>query len=134
MGFFDLISDVFSYTSVDAESPKGLDTGDEHNSSKDGKEPSNAQQSGRVPVSGGVSQTSPAAGTDEESDEEAEVNKADKSSGGSAEPGHKPGSGKQEIVDVKADEPEEEEEEEEEEPVDPKETLEEGKSTLIFTL
>ncbi|KAL5115900.1 ubiquinol--cytochrome-c reductase subunit 6 [Pleosporales sp. CAS-2024a] len=67
-------------------------------------------------VQGGSSTKSPASGTDEESSEEAEVNKQDAKKGGSGggEQGHKPS---------KDAEPEEEEEEEEEEP-DPKEKLE----------
>ena len=77
-----------------------------------------------APVQGGTSTKSPASGTDEESSDEAEVNKQDQKKGGdSGEQGHKP-SGKSDDGDDEADEPEEEEEEEEE--PDPKEKLEKG--------
>ncbi|KAG9203683.1 hypothetical protein G6514_002293 [Epicoccum nigrum] len=72
-----------------------------------------------APVQGGSSTETPASGTDEESSEEAEVNKQDaKKSGDSEEQGHRPS-------DDSDDEEEAEEEEDEEEIVDPKETLEE---------
>ncbi|KAF2130348.1 ubiquinol-cytochrome c reductase complex 17 kd protein-like protein [Dothidotthia symphoricarpi CBS 119687] len=75
-----------------------------------------------APVQGGSSTKSPASGTDEESGEEAEVNKADAKSGGeSEEQGHRPSQPSQPSDDE--DEEPEEEEEEEEEP-DPKETIE----------
>lgn len=67
-----------------------------------------------APVQGGSSTKSPASGTDEESGDEAEVNKQDAKKGGSSEQGHKPS------------DDDEEEEEEEEETVDPKEQLEKG--------
>lgn len=71
-----------------------------------------------APVQGGSSTKSPASGTDEESSEEAEVNKQDQvKKGDSGEQGHKPS---------QDDEEPEEDEEEEEEP-DPKEKLEKGK-------
>jgi len=73
-----------------------------------------------APPQGGTSTQTPASGTDEESSEEAEVNKQDAKSGESDEQGHRPSDGGD-------DEDEAEEEEEEEELVDPKETLEEGK-------
>jgi len=74
-------------------------------------------------VQGGTSTKSPASGTDEESNEEAEVNKQDAKKGGeSQEQGHKPSS---KPSDEGGDEEPEEEEEEEEVP-DPKETLEKG--------
>ena len=95
MGITDFFSDVwetFSHPSADAE--------------------------GQPPVQGGTSTQTPASGTDEESGDEAEVNKQDAKKGGdSGEQGHKP-SGDDE------DEPEEEEEDEEE--PDPKEKLEQG--------
>lgn len=70
-----------------------------------------------APVQGGSSTKSPASGTDEESSEEAEVNKQDQAKkGDSGEQGHKPS---------QDDEEPEEDEEEEEEP-DPKEKLEKG--------
>jgi ubiquinol-cytochrome c reductase subunit 6 len=100
MGFTDFFTDVwetFSYPSPDAE------------------------------VQGGTSTKSPASGTDEESSEEAEVNKQDAKKGGeNQEQGHKP-SGKGSDEGSDDDEPEEEEEEEEE--PDPKEVLEKGEYT-----
>jgi ubiquinol-cytochrome c reductase subunit 6 len=70
-------------------------------------------------VQGGTSTNSPASGTNEESSEEAEINKQDEKKGGeSQEQGYKPSS-------KPSDEEPEEEEEEEEEP-DPKEKLEKG--------
>jgi ubiquinol-cytochrome c reductase subunit 6 len=98
MGITDFFSDVwetFSHPSADAE--------------------------GQPPVQGGVSTQTPASGTDEESGEEAEVNKQDAKKGGdSGEQGHKPTG--QMKGDDEDEEPEEEEEEEEE--PDPKEKLE----------
>jgi ubiquinol-cytochrome c reductase subunit 6 len=76
-------------------------------------------------VQGGTSTKTPASGTDEESSEEAEVNKQDAKSGGdSGEQGYKPSSKPSD----EDDEPEEEEEDEEE--PDPKEKLEKGESNL----
>ena len=69
-----------------------------------------------APPQGGTSTETPASGTDEESNEEAEVNKQDAKEEGEGEQGHKPSS---------ADE-DEDEEEEEEEPQDPKDVLEKG--------
>ncbi|CAO2655812.1 Nn.00g046150.m01.CDS01 [Neocucurbitaria sp. VM-36] len=90
MGITDFFTDVwetFSHPSPDAEQPA---------------------------VQGGASTQTPASGTDEESGDEADVNKKDQNKGGeSQEQGHKPSDD---------DEPEEEEEEEEE--PDPKEKLE----------
>ncbi|CAA9956557.1 ubiquinol-cytochrome c reductase complex protein [Pyrenophora teres f. maculata] len=80
-----------------------------------------AADADQPPVQGGSSTQSPASGTDEESGDEAEVNKQDAAKGGdSGEQGHKP------TGSMKGDEEEEEpeEEEEEEETPDPKETLE----------
>jgi ubiquinol-cytochrome c reductase subunit 6 len=71
-----------------------------------------------APPQGGTSTQTPASGTDEESSEEAEVNKQDAKSGESDEQGHRPSDG--------GDDEDEAEEEDEEELVDPKETLEEG--------
>jgi ubiquinol-cytochrome c reductase subunit 6 len=94
MGIADFFTDVwetFSHPSADAEAP----------------------------VQGGSSTQTPASGTDEESAEEADVNKQDAKSGGdSGEQGHKPSGD---------DEDEPEEDEEEEETPDPKEQLEKGK-------
>lgn len=74
-----------------------------------------------APPQGGTSTRSPASGTDEESPEEAEVNKQDAAKGGDDdEQGHKP------VGSMKGDDDEEPEEEEEEETADPKETLEKG--------
>ncbi|KAF2853322.1 ubiquinol-cytochrome c reductase complex 17 kd protein-like protein [Plenodomus tracheiphilus IPT5] len=70
-----------------------------------------------APVQGGTSTKTPASGTDEESSDEAAVNKQDQKKGGeSQEQGHKP-SGDD-------GEDDEEPEEEEEEEADPKEKLE----------
>jgi ubiquinol-cytochrome c reductase subunit 6 len=100
MGITDFFSDVwetFSHPSADAE--------------------------GQPPVQGGTSTQTPASGTDEESGDEAEVNKQDAKKGGdSGEQGHKPTG--QMKGDDEDEEPEEEEEEEEE--PDPKEKLEKG--------
>jgi hypothetical protein len=105
MGFTDFFSDVwetFAQPSPDAEAPP----------------------------QGGASTRSPASGTDEESSEEAEVNKKDAAAKPeSQEQGHMPSS-------KPSDEDEDaapEEDEEEEEP-DPKERLEKGRSTcrIIF--
>jgi ubiquinol-cytochrome c reductase subunit 6 len=101
MGFTDFFSDVwdtFAHPSPDAE------------------------------VQGGTSTKSPASGTDEESGEEADVNKQDAKKGGdSGEQGHRP-TGKDSDDEGGDDEEPEEEEEEEEEP-DPKEKLEKGEFT-----
>ncbi|KAL1598984.1 Cytochrome b-c1 complex subunit 6, mitochondrial [Paraconiothyrium brasiliense] len=70
-----------------------------------------------APPQGGTSTDTPASGTDEQSDEEAEVNKQDSKEEGEGEQGHKPSGGD-----------EDEEEEEEEEPQDPKDVLEKGES------
>ena len=73
-----------------------------------------------APPQGGTSTQTPASGTDEESSEEAEVNKQDAKSSESDEQGHRPSDDGDDEAEA------EEEEEEEEELVDPKETLEEG--------
>jgi ubiquinol-cytochrome c reductase subunit 6 len=98
MGFTDFFWDTFSHPSPDAEAPP----------------------------QGGTSTDSPASGTDEQSKEEADVNKEDAAGKGESEQGHRP-SGKGDKSDD-ADEPEaeDEEEEEEEESADPKDTLETG--------
>lgn len=93
--FFSAAWDTFSHPSPDAEAPP----------------------------KGGVSTDTPASGTDEESSEEAEVNKQDASKGGESAQGHVPGTERDERAAV---ENEEAEEEEEEETVDPKVVLEEG--------
>lgn len=114
MGFFDLLGDVFSFTSVDAEAP-GED------SSSKGQE-----TAPRASVTGGASNKTPAANV-QEGDEEAEVNKADVKSGDeSVDEGHKASGGSD---NDEGGEEEEEEEEEEDEPVDPKPALEEGMSS-----
>ena len=75
-----------------------------------------------APPQGGTSTQTPASGTDEESSEEAEVNKQDaKGSEDSGEQGHRPSDGGDD-----EEEAEEEEEEDEEEYTDPKEVFEEG--------
>lgn len=74
-----------------------------------------------APPQGGTSTETPASGTDEESSEEAEVNKQDaKGSEESEEQGHRPSDGGDDEEEA------EDEEEEEEEYTDPKEVLEEG--------
>lgn len=83
--FFSDVWETFSHPSPDAEAPKG-----------------------------GASTNTPSSGTDEESQEEADVNKADAAEGGDEDSGHRPSGG------------DDEEEEEEEETVDPKDALEEG--------
>ena len=88
MGITDFFSDVwetFSHPSPDAEAPP----------------------------QGGTSTDTPASGTDEQSDEEAEVNKQDAKDEGEGEQGHKPSD-------------DNEDEEEEEESQDPKDVLEKG--------
>ncbi|KAF2733463.1 Non-heme 11 kDa protein of cytochrome bc1 complex [Polyplosphaeria fusca] len=91
--FFSAVYETFAQPSPDAEAP-----------------------------SGGASTDSPASGTDEQSKEEAAVNKEDeKKDDGEGEQGQKP-SGDD---DAEEGEGEEEEEEEEEETKDPKETFEE---------
>jgi len=88
-----------------------------------------AHPSADAEVQGGTSTKSPASGTDEESGEEADVNKEDaKKSGDSGEQGHMP-SGKGSGEDAGGDDEEPEEEEEEEEEPDPKDKLEKGEST-----
>lgn len=78
-----------------------------------------------APPQGGTSTETPASGTDEESSEEAEVNKQDAKSGESDEQGHRPSDGGDDEDEA------EEEEEEEAELVDPKETLEEGEFSRL---
>ncbi|KAF2153209.1 hypothetical protein K461DRAFT_278021, partial [Myriangium duriaei CBS 260.36] len=96
MGWFDYVSDFYSSISVQSASADASD--DQHsasgdfNSSKGQKGGVGTAQHDRgASVKGGVSTNTPHSGTDEESDEEAEVNKADakKSEGPSA--GHKQG-------------------------------------------
>lgn len=97
MGITDFFSDVwetFSHPSPDAEAPP----------------------------QGGSSTETPASGTDEESDAEAEINKEDAKEEGEGEQGHVPSGG------------DEDEEDEEEEPQDPKDILEKGElhRTAVF--
>jgi ubiquinol-cytochrome c reductase subunit 6 len=162
MGFFDYVSDLYSSVSfqpVDAEEPDArqfqgpVDTSGTQNSGKDARNGGvgTAEHDRGATTSGGASLSSPAAGTDEESPEEAEVNKADAakaaSKQGESAKGHTPGEGGEASGQVGADnagphggpvgasdddeeedDEEEEEEEEEEEPEDIKPRLEEGKS------
>jgi ubiquinol-cytochrome c reductase subunit 6 len=79
-----------------------------------------------APPQGGTSTQTPASGTDEESSEEAEVNKQDAKSGESDEQGHRPSDGGDDEDEA------EEEEEDEDELVDPKETLEEGEFSELW--
>lgn len=161
MGFFDYVSDIYSSLSIqtveaDAGEDQKYASGD-FNSSKDQQTgTSSAEHSGRTTTKGGASTSTPASGTDEESADEAEVNKADaKKSEGSDEKGHTPGEGGEASGQVGADRAgphggpvgnkaatnedeqeeegeEEEEEEEDDEPVDPKPKLEEGMWLAIF--
>ncbi|KAF1991911.1 Non-heme 11 kDa protein of cytochrome bc1 complex [Aulographum hederae CBS 113979] len=71
-----------------------------------------------APPKGGASTASPAAGSDEESGSEAEVNKAD-SVKGKEDDGGEGGAEEPKEDEPAKEEPEEEEEEEEDEPVDP---------------
>lgn len=91
--FFSDVWDTFSYPSPDAEAPP----------------------------SGGTSTDTPASGTDEQSKEEADVNKEDAKEEDDGETGHEPSG-------------DDEEEEEEEETVDPKEHLEEGECNRCLFL
>ncbi|KAL1297342.1 hypothetical protein AAFC00_004887 [Neodothiora populina] len=150
MGFFDYVSDMYSSLSIqtveaEASEDQKYASGD-FNSSKDQTGGTGtAQQRGGAATGGGASTSTPASGTDEESSDEAEVNKADaKTSGGSGEKGHTPGDGGEGSGQVGAanagphggpvgktdddaqdEEEEEEEEEEDDEPVDLKPKFEE---------
>lgn len=159
MGFFDYVSDLYSslsIQSVEAETSDDTKTQDDlkyasgdFNSSKDQNGGmGTAQQSRGAATKGGASTSVPHSGTDEESDEEAEVNKADaKKPEPSGEKGHTPGDGGSGSGQVGPDNAgphggpvgpagddeddseggdDEEDEEEEDEPVDPKPQLEEG--------
>jgi ubiquinol-cytochrome c reductase subunit 6 len=164
MGFFDYVSDLYSSVSfqpVDAEEPDArqfqgpVDTSGTQNSGKDARSGGvgTAEHDRGATTFGGASLSSPAAGTDEESSEEAEVNKEDAakaaSKQGESAKGHTPGEGGEASGQVGADnagphggpvgasdddeeedDEEEEEEEEEEEPEDIKPRLEEGESEL----
>nr|POE47226.1 cytochrome b-c1 complex subunit 6 [Quercus suber] len=153
MGWYDYISDLASsltIQSVEAEQQTNAgptDTSGEQSSGKDARSGGvgNAQHDRGATTRGGVSTASPASGSDEESDSEAEANKQDAKSGGSGEKGQTPGSGDgydlqgkdlkkeqgvkdddEEEEEAGEDEDEEEEEEEEDdEPVCPKDKLEE---------
>ncbi|KAL1297341.1 hypothetical protein AAFC00_004887 [Neodothiora populina] len=129
MGFFDYVSDMYSSLSIqtveaEASEDQKYASGD-FNSSKDQTGGTGtAQQRGGAATGGGASTSTPASGTDEESSDEAEVNKADaKTSGGSGEKGHTPGDGGE--GSGQDEEEEEEEEEEDDEPVDLKPKFEE---------
>jgi ubiquinol-cytochrome c reductase subunit 6 len=159
MGFFDYVSDLYSSVSfqpVEAEERQfeggPVDTSGTQNSGKDARSGGvgTAEHDRGATTFGGASLSSPAAGTDEESADEAEVNKADAATAaskqGESAKGHTPGEGGEASGQVGADnagphggpvgksdddeedDEEEEEEEEEEEPEDPKPALEEGKS------
>lgn len=152
MGIFDYVSDLYSSLSVqscEAEVQDDLKyaSGD-FNSSKDQQNGmGTAEQTRGATTRGGVSTSVPAAGTNEESDSEAEVNKQDaKKPEPSNEKGHTPGEGgaasgqvgpdnagphggpvgKQD--DDEDEEEEDEDEEEEDEPEDIKPKIEEGTS------
>lgn len=158
MGFFDYVNDLYSSLSVqsayaDASDDQHSASGD-FNSSKDqqGGGMGTAQQSRGATTRGGVSTATPASGTDEESDSEAEINKQDeKGPTGESDPGHKPGDGGEGSgqlgaanagphggpVGKQSDDDDEEEsggdddeeEEDEDEPVDPMPKIEEGEHT-----
>lgn len=150
MGFFDYVTDLYSAITIqpceaEVQEDQKYASGD-FNSSKDQQNGmGTAQQSRGATTKGGVSTSSPASGTDEESADEAEANKADaKQPEPSNEKGHVAGSGGDASGQVGADnagphggsvgkddddedeEEEDEDEEEEEEPEDPKPKLEEG--------
>lgn len=155
MGFFDYVSDIYSSLSIQSVEAEAGEAGDDQkyasgdfNSSKDQQGGmGTAEQSRGGATRGGVSTSSPASGTDEESDSEAEVNKQDaKKPEASSEKGHTPGDGGEKSGQVGAtnagphggpvkaasdddeeeEDEEEEEEEEEEEPEDIKPKIEEG--------
>jgi ubiquinol-cytochrome c reductase subunit 6 len=142
MGFFDYVSDLYSAVSiqpVEAEDARQFEGGpvDTSGNQNSGKDASNggigtAEQDRGATTQGGASLSSPAAGTDEESAEEADVNKEDAAKAASRQPeaekGHTPGESASSDDDEEEEE-EEEDEEEEDEPEDPKPALEEGKST-----
>jgi ubiquinol-cytochrome c reductase subunit 6 len=87
----------------------------------------NPSPDAEAPPQGGSSTQSPASGTNEESDAEAEVNKQDQKKGGSNEQGFKPtGKGS----DAGGDDEEPEEEDEDEEEPDPKDVFEKRECTL----
>ncbi|THW49196.1 Non-heme 11 kDa protein of cytochrome bc1 complex [Aureobasidium pullulans] len=153
MGIFDYVSDLYSSLSIQSCEAEIQDdmkyaSGD-FNSDKDQQNGmGTAEQTRGATTRGGVSLSTPAAGTDEESDSEAEANKQDaKKPEPSNEKGHTPGEGgaasgqvgadnagphggpvgKQDDDDEEEEEEEEDEEEEEEEdePEDPKPKIEE---------
>lgn len=170
MGLSDFLSDLYSslaMTPLHADAPSGGPSNAPHSDPHSDADTSGAmndasnqgtgktatvQQSGAGGVDGGVSNSTPHAGTDEESAAEADVNAQDQQKAGertAEEPaaGHKPGDGgdasgqtgvpdrvKQNPLN-KMDEDDdvpEEEEDEDEEPQDLKPKLEEGESSLIF--
>lgn len=141
MGLFDYVADLYSSLSIaTAEAEERQYAGPEDNSgeqsnSKDTRSGGigTAQHDRDATTRGGVSTKSPASGTDEESDEEAEVNAedAEKAKGRASEPeGKTQGGDANATADDEEDgdaEDAEEEEEDEEEPEDPKPKFEEGK-------
>jgi ubiquinol-cytochrome c reductase subunit 6 len=146
MGFFDYVSDLYSSVSfqpVEAEERQfeggPTDTSGTQNSGKDARSGgmSTAEHGRGATTQGGASLSSPAAGTDEEGEDEAEANKEDASKAasrqGESEKGHTPGESASDDDEEEAED-EEEEEEEEEEPEDPKPALEEGKSESLDAL
>jgi ubiquinol-cytochrome c reductase subunit 6 len=152
MGIFDYVSDLYSSLSVQSAEAEVQDdlkyaSGD-FNSGKDHQKLGTAEQTRGATTRGGVSLDTPAAGTNEESDSEAEANKEDaKKPESSGEKGHVAGDGGAASGQVGADnagphggpvgkqdddeeeeEEDEDEEEEEDEPEDPKPKIEEGTS------
>lgn len=107
MGWYDYFSDLATsltiqptYAEEDARQFEGpLDKSGEQNSGKDASSGGigTAQQDRGATTKGGVSLSTPASGTDEESGSEEEANKADaekqKGKGGEAAKGHTPGDG-----------------------------------------
>ncbi|GAM84070.1 hypothetical protein ANO11243_020620 [Dothideomycetidae sp. 11243] len=89
MGWFDYISDIVSSVSIQSADAEAQDPG--ASSSKDQKGGVGTAQHDRgASVKGGASTSTPHSGTNEESDEEAEANKADAKKPESGK-GHKPG-------------------------------------------
>ncbi|KAF2137629.1 uncharacterized protein K452DRAFT_291448 [Aplosporella prunicola CBS 121167] len=121
MGFADFFSDLYASVvpqDMMAEAPAEATNADSSSEDQGSGKSTTAQQSGSAGTRGGVSSSGvPHAGTDEESDEEAEINKAD-AKGGDDEgaKGHVAGSGGDD---------EEEEDEDEDEPQDIQPKLEE---------
>jgi len=129
MGFFDIFSDLYdslSIQAVQAEESQNAGPADDSHVQSVGKDTNNggvgpAQHGRGGAVAGGASASSPALGNQDESDEEAEVNKQDiKKNQGSDEKGHVAGSSSDDGEEEEEEAEEEEEEEEEPEDLKPK--------------